>query len=319
MIFKATTEAINKAAHLLRQGELVAFPTETVYGLGADATNDDAVKAIFAAKSRPNNNPLIVHVKNLAMAEEFAEFTSEAHRLATAFWPGPLTLVLAKKENTTLSPAVTPNQTTIALRIPQATIAQVLLEACDRPIAAPSANRSGHVSPTQAEHVADDLRQNVAMILDGGPCKVGIESTVINMTAPDPAVLRTGTITSEAIEKVLAQPVASPHMRHNDETPLSPGLLQGHYAPDATLRLNTMNPRPDEALLAFGQPPLDHNGPLYNLSIGADLDEAAANLYAGLRILDRSGAQSIAVMPIPNHGIGEAINERLTRAAAPRR
>ncbi len=321
MICNATPETIAKAATLLREGKLVAFPTETVYGLGADATNNNAVAAVFDAKTRPRNNPLIIHVKDVPGAKRYAEFSEEALKLANAFWPGPLTLVLPKHANTNLSDLVSPNTTTLAVRIPDGAIASALLKACNFPIAAPSANRSGHVSPTRAQHVADDLGDRVAMILDGGPCHWGVESTVLNMTSSAPIILRTGAITKERIEAALNQSVAysSQDTTTKGAEPLSPGMTEYHYAPNATLRLGARKAEPGEAFLAFGPTEQPHDGPTFNLSEKADLIEAAANLYTALRSLDQSGLPTIAVMPIPHEGLGITINDRLKRAAAPRR
>ena len=320
MILKATTKAINEAAAHLKRGKLVAFPTETVYGLGADATNEQAVKAIFAAKNRPLNNPLIVHVRDLRTAKKFASFSQTALKLGKAYWPGPLTLVLPQRAESGLAKQVSGSGTTIALRIPQSKVARALLECCDFPIAAPSANRSGHVSPTRAQHVADDLGDNVALILDDGPCQWGLESTVIDVTSPNPIVLRSGAIATKTIEHMLGQSLShEPQFPKNGELQQrSPGMLESHYAPKATLRLNARTVNKGEGLLAFGPKPLQHDGPIINLSQAADLTEAAANLYAAMRVLDQARIQTIAVMPIPDHGLGEAINDRLRRAAAPR-
>lgn len=308
--------ALHEAALLLRAGKLVAFPTETVYGLGADAHNSQAVASIFAAKNRPQFNPLIVHVKDLDAASCIGQFPEKARRLATVFWPGPLTLVVKRKLDTTISHLVSAGLDTVALRVPDHPVARALLASSGLAIAAPSANRSGHVSATRAEHVAADLGDRVALIIDGGPTAHGLESTVLDATGDAIVMLRPGAVPLETIEAVLGEPVgrAAPV----SAAPHSPGQLESHYAPNATLRLNVTSPRDGEALLAFGADVPNTTGPLLNLSVRGDLIEAAANLFAGLRTLDTSGATSIAVMPIPDDGLGEAINDRLRRAAAPR-
>lgn len=313
----ANQTAIEEAARLLRAGALVAFPTETVYGLGADATNGRAVAAIFEAKGRPRFNPLIVHVPDLAGAERIAVVTPAARTLAGAFWPGPLTLVLRRRTNADVSDLVSAGLDTIAVRVPAHPIAQALLAAAERPLAAPSANRSGRVSPTTAAHVLDDLDGRVSMILDGGATVHGLESTVLDATDDGVVLLRPGAVPREAIETVLGEPLAE-GPGSDDVHPTSPGQLASHYAPNASLRLNARDVRPGEALLAFGADVPDAAGPVLNLSASGDLVEAAAGLFAALRDLDRTGAATIAVMPIPDHGLGEAINDRLRRAAAPR-
>jgi L-threonylcarbamoyladenylate synthase len=312
----ATGSAIQTAAKLLRDGKLVAFPTETVYGLGADATNGRAVASIFEAKGRPHFNPLIVHVATLEAACRVAEWTPLAQRLALAFWPGPLTLVLRKRADSGLSDLVSAGLDTVAVRIPDHPIAKALLEACQCPVAAPSANRSGHVSATTARHVLDDLGLKVAMVLDGGPTAHGIESTVIEASGAVPVLLRAGAVTVEQIEFVSDCTI----IRETDskDRPHAPGQLQSHYAPRARVRLNAVDVSDSEALLAFGDPVPRSSGAVINLSPNGDLIEAASTLFAALRGLDASGASSIAVMPIPDHGLGEAINDRLRRAAAPR-
>ncbi|MDE3114094.1 MAG: threonylcarbamoyl-AMP synthase [Pseudomonadota bacterium] len=309
---RADTAAIADGADALRRGRLVAFPTETVYGLGADAGNDRAVAAIFAAKGRPQFNPLIVHVLGLAEAEILAEFTPLARRLAEAFWPGALTLVLPRRRDARLSLLVSAGLDTVALRAPSNAVARALLKAAGCAIAAPSANRSGSVSPTTAAHVAESLGGRVDVILDGGPTALGIESTVIGFDGDLPVLLRPGAVTREAIEKI-----AGP-LSQAGEKIASPGMLASHYAPHAPMRLNAREVSADEALLAFG-PAVPQGAKITaNLSPSGDLTEAAANLFAMLRELDTRGARRIAVMPIPVHGLGEAINDRLARAAAPR-
>jgi len=311
-IRKASPEAIAAAAEALRAGRLVAFPTETVYGLGADATNARAVAAIFAAKDRPRFNPLIVHVPDLAAAERLGAFTPLGRALAAAFWPGALTLVTARAPACPIADLATAGLDTVALRVPAHPVAQALLRAAACPVAAPSANRSGHVSPTTAAHVEADLGSRVDVILDGGPAPIGLESTVVDATGEEPAILRSGGIAREAIAQALGRPVEV--ARGDPGRPASPGMLARHYAPAARLRLGAREARPGEALLAFG-PPAPHRGPMLNLSAAGDLAEAAANLFSHLRALDAAGAEAIAVMPIPEAGLGEAINDRLRRAA----
>lgn len=309
----ATADAIADAAAALRDGRLVAFPTETVYGLGADATNARAVASIFDAKGRPRFNPLIAHVANAGEAARIAELGPQAQALAVAFWPGALTLVLRKRPDCPIADLATAGLDTVALRVPSHPIAQALIRATARPIAAPSANRSGHVSPTTAAHVEADLSEKVAMILDDGPCDIGLESTVVDVSGGEPALLRAGGVTREAIEAVLGIRLA---LHSNEaEHPTSPGQLASHYAPRAIVRLNASRARAGEAFLAFGPVVSSHDGPTINLSSTGDLIEAAANLFAALRQLDASGVATIAVMPIPESDLGEAINDRLRRAA----
>jgi L-threonylcarbamoyladenylate synthase len=305
---KADPAAISAAAAILRNGGLVAFPTETVYGLGADATNGEAVAHIFTAKRRPKFNPLIVHVRDRAQAEAFAEFSPEAGMLADAFWPGALTLVLPRRADGALSLLVSAGLDTVAIRAPSHALARQLIAETAKPIAAPSANASGRVSPTTAAHVAEELGDAVDLILDGGRAALGIESTVVGFENGRPVLLRPGAVAREDIEKVIG-PLSAPA----SAAITSPGQLESHYAPRATLRLNVRDAEPGEALLAFGDMP----GAM-NLSSAGDLKEAAANLFAMLRKLDASGAARIAVAPIPSQGLGEAINDRLLRAAAPR-
>ncbi len=313
---RADEKTIAAAAEHLRAGRLVAFPTETVYGLGADATNAAAVALIFAAKGRPRFNPLIVHVPGADAADVHAVFTPLARRLADAFWPGPLTLVLEKRAASNLSDLVTGGLSSIAVRSPDHPIARALLTVTGRPLAAPSANRSGHVSPTQAAHVEADLGDRVAMVLDGGATAHGLESTIVDARGDAPVLLRPGAVTVETIEAVLGTKVIRGDI--DAARPSAPGQLLSHYAPQASVRLNAREVRPGEALLAFGPDAPATNGPAINLSPRGDLNEAAANLFAALRALDASGATAIAVMPIPQSDLGEAINDRLQRAAAPR-
>ena len=312
----ANPHTISDAAALLRGSGLVAFPTETVYGLGADATDGKAVARIFAAKGRPAFNPLIVHVPGIEQAAQLAVAGAEARRLADAFWPGPLTLVLPRQANSRISELVSAGLPTLAIRAPDHPIAQAILRAADRPIAAPSANRSGHVSATRAEHVAADLGPFIDMIIDGGPTAHGIESTVLGFDGAEVVLLRPGAVSVDAIQSVIGKTLR--RITETDVRPASPGRLESHYAPRARLRMNATSIESEEALLAFGP-----NGPAskiatINLSPSGDLIEAASNLFSSLRQLDESGATAIAVMPIPEVGLGEAINDRLRRAAAPR-
>jgi len=314
-VVPATEDAIHQAAQALAEGRLVAFPTETVYGLGADARNAQAVAAVFAAKERPRFNPLIVHVPDLEAAARYARLDPRARKLAETFWPGPLSLVLPKRADGGIADLVTAGLETIALRAPNHPVAQALLAAVDLPIAAPSANRSGRVSPTAAAHVEAELGDLPAMILDGGPCPLGIESTVVSLAGPEPLLLRLGATPREAIEEALGHSLSLP----NDAAPIaSPGQLERHYAPNTPLRLEVTDIRPGEALLAFGPDVPSGAARIINLSTAGNLAEAAANLFAGLRALDGAGASAIAVMPIPDQGLGEAINDRLRRAAKAR-
>ncbi|TAJ33664.1 MAG: threonylcarbamoyl-AMP synthase [Reyranella sp.] len=311
-----TAETVAEAARLLRDGRLVAFPTETVYGLGGDATNERAVAAIFEAKGRPQFNPLISHVLDAASAKAFVKWNDNAEKLAARFWPGPLTLVLPRAEGSTISLLATAGLDTVAIRAPSHPVAQALIRAAGRPVAAPSANRSGAVSPTRAEHVAESLGERVPMILDGGPCLVGVESTVLDLSGNRPTLLRPGGATREAIEAVVGPIALSDAIPSGESARKSPGQLASHYAPSRPVRLEATSVGPDEGLLAFG-PEVPQGAMLsYNLSPSGDLGEAAANLFAMLRALDRPGIGRIAVMPIPQAGLGLAINDRLRRAAA---
>jgi L-threonylcarbamoyladenylate synthase len=316
-------DAIGEAARVLASGGLVAFPTETVYGLGADATNAAAVARLYAAKGRPAFNPLIAHVADAAAARRLAAFDAAADALARAFWPGPLTLVLPKAPACPVADLATAGLDTIAVRVPAHRIARALIAAFDRPVVAPSANRSGHVSPTTAEHVMADLADRVDLVLDGGPTSVGVESTILACLEGGVTLLRPGGVPRDAIEQALGRKVdEAPVSAEAGEAPLAPGMLASHYAPRAMLRLDATEVRPGEALLAFGPgvpPGAGRATHTLNLSARGDLVEAAANLFSHLRELDRAGVARIAVMPIPHDGLGEAINDRLARAAAPRR
>jgi len=312
-ITAATPAAIREAAALIRDGKLVAFPTETVYGLGANALDDFAVSAIFAVKERPQFNPLIVHVLDRMEAVEIVTFNAPARALADAFWPGALTLVLPRREPSPLALLVSAGLETAAVRSPSHEVARALLDVSGVPIAAPSANRSSRISPTTAEAVAEELGGRVPLILDGGPCPLGVESTVIGFEEEKPVLLRAGAVPREDIERLIG-PVGKPG---GDEI-RAPGQMVSHYAPHTHLRLNARDVREDEALLAFGPHVPQGTNMVRNLSERGDLREAAANFFAMMRALDKSGARAIAVMPVPNEGLGEAINDRLRRAAAPR-
>jgi L-threonylcarbamoyladenylate synthase len=314
-IVPATPKTIARAARLLCEGRLIAFPTETVYGLGGDATSDAAVAEIFAAKGRPRFNPLIVHVPGLAEAEGIAFFDERARRAAQQFWPGPLTLVLKRREDSKVSLLASAGLDTIAVRVPAQPVAQALLRETGRPLAAPSANRSGRISPTEAAHVETELGDRVALILDGGTCPVGVESTVLDLTGTTPCLLRPGGATLEALAELLGSITTG---ASEPGAPRSPGQLASHYAPRLPLRTNAAAAMLGEALLAFGPEVPPGFAHVLNLSPSGDLAEAAANLFAMLRQLDRSEFTGIAVMPIPTRGLGRAINDRLHRAAAPR-
>lgn len=314
---------IERAAALLRAGGLVAFGTETVYGLGADATSGHAVAAVFDAKGRPHFNPLICHYPNAAAAFAEVEPNDAAHALADAYWPGPLTLVLPRRPSCRVALLAGAGLETLAVRVPAHRAALALLRAFGGPVAAPSANRSGEVSPTTAEHVLDGLRGRVAAVVDSGPCAVGVESTVLDLTGAQPFLLRPGGVPVEAIEAV-AGPVGrgiTPADAERTRTLRSPGLLVSHYAPRLPVRLGADRAAADEALLAFG-PAAPGAGAIYQLSATRDLTEAASRLFAGLRWLDaegtRLGLARIAAMPVPRDGLGVAINDRLERAAAAR-
>ena len=312
LISPATPRAISRAAGLLKASQLVAFPTETVYGLGGDATNERAVAEIFAAKGRPRFNPLIVHVPGLAEAEALAIFDDRAREVVARFWPGPLTLVLRRRSDSGLSLLGSAGLDTIALRAPAHEVAQALLRETGRPIAAPSANRSGRVSPTEAAHVAEEIGDRVFLILDGGRTPVGLESTVLDLSAEAPALLRPGGVTSEQLTALLG-PIAA----LTKGSLKSPGMLASHYAPSLPLRLEADRAQPGDALLAFGPEAPPGFAEVLWLSRSGDLAEAAANLFAMLRRIDRPPFTGIAVMPIPEHGLGRAINDRLRRATAP--
>ena len=317
-LLKDDAAGIARAAALLREGALVAFGTETVYGLGADATNDRAVAGIFAAKQRPRFNPLICHYPHADAAFADVVANAQARSLAAAFWPGPLTLVLPRQRDCEVSLLASAGLDTLAVRVPAHDTALALLRETGRPVAAPSANLSGKVSPTTPQHVLDDLSGRIAAVLDSGPCPLGVESTVLDLSGSAPMLLRPGGATVEAIEAVIGP------LRTGDDAQgvlRSPGLLASHYAPKLPVRLNAVDVGRDEALLAFG-PPLPGAGAVFCLSHKADLTEAAARLFAGFRHLDAEaaalGLTRIAVMPVPNRGLGRALNDRMCRAATRR-
>ncbi|MBR0650612.1 threonylcarbamoyl-AMP synthase [Roseomonas terrae] len=323
MTLRLAADQADRAAALLRAGDLVAFPTETVYGLGADARNARAVAAVFEAKGRPHFNPLICHFPDAEAA--FAEVLPDARAraLAEAFWPGPLTLVLPRRPECRVDLLAGAGLDTLAVRVPAHPVALALLRAAAVPVAGPSANRSGQVSPTTAAHVQDGLGGRIAAVLDGGPCEVGVESSVLDLAAGGAALLRHGGVPVEAIEAVIG-PVARPiplSTAAASRSLRSPGMMLSHYAPSLPVRLEAREVASDEALLAFG-PPLPGAGAVWQMSDARDPTEAATRLFAGLRWLDAEGARlglsRIAVMPVPMEGLGAAINDRLTRAAAPR-
>ena len=315
-VVEPTAGTIEEAAELLRNGGLVAFPTETVYGLGGDATSERAVAAIFEAKGRPRFNPLIAHVLGVADARHFVQWNDQAEKLAAKFWPGPLTFVLPRAERSAVALLATAGLDTVAIRAPSHPVAQALIRAAALPLAAPSANRSGAVSPTRAEHVAESLGERVPLILDGGPCLVGVESTVLDLTGATPVLLRPGGATHEAIEAVVGPIALSDVLPTGNSARSSPGQLKSHYAPSRPVRLEATTVSADEGLLAFGPRPPAGAMLTCNLSPTGDLAEAAANLFSQMRALDRPGIGRIAVMPIPQTGLGLAINDRLRRAAS---
>jgi L-threonylcarbamoyladenylate synthase len=360
VVLPAGPTAIDEATAVLAAGRLVAFPTETVYGLGADAADDEAVARLYAAKERPSFNPLIAHVAgNVAgtvagntadgasgmaaeetaaveAARRLAHFDAPALKLAAAFWPGPLTLVLPKAPGCPVGQLATAGLDTIAVRAPSHPVARAILAAFGRPVVAPSANRSGRVSPTSARHVEADLAGRIDLIIDGGAAPVGVESTVVACSGGEVTLLRPGAIPRAAVERVLGRAVtiastacdpgagrapADPRSDPGQPRPHAPGMLASHYAPRATVRLDAVSVASGEALLAFGPvlpPDAGQARLVLNLSSRGDLIEAAANLFSHLRLLDGAGTSSIAVMPVPDEGLGEAINDRLRRAAAPR-
>jgi L-threonylcarbamoyladenylate synthase len=318
-ILPAGEAAVAAAARILADGGLVAFPTETVYGLGADATSPEAVAGLYQAKGRPSFNPLIAHVSDLAAARQIARFDATAIALANAFWPGPLTLVLPKTGPCNVSDLATAGLETVAVRVPTHPVAQQILRAFGKPVVAPSANLSGHVSPTTADHVQSDLAGRIDLIVDGGPVAVGVESTIVGCFDA-PMLLRPGGLPREDIERLLGCTLLQPPKdAHGDSAqPLAPGMLTAHYAPRTKVRLNAEHLDAGEVLLAFGSRAIEGVNTattVMNLSAKGDLNEAATRLFSYLRSLDGKGARAIAVMPIPQEGLGEAINDRLRRAA----
>ena len=311
------TQRIGDAATILQNGGLVAMPTETVYGLAADAGNDRAVAKIFSAKGRPQFNPLIVHVGSPAMAAEIAHINDVAQQLIEAFWPGALTLVLPRKETARLSHLVTAGLDSVGVRMPAHKLAQALIKATARPLAAPSANPSGTVSPTSAQDVRDGLGRQVDMILDGGSCTVGVESSIVKIGGDRVMLLRPGGVSRDSLENVLGRTLSNP----SSDKIIAPGMMKSHYAPGASMRLNVETPAEDEIYIGFGSRSRAETGDL-NLSVIGDVEEAAANLFAMMRRADRlckdQNKRGIAVAPVPLDGLGEAINDRLTRAAAPK-
>lgn len=320
-IVRADAASVADAARILAAGGLVAFPTETVYGLGADATNGLAVARLYKAKGRPSFNPLIAHVRDRRAAEALAQFDADAGRLADAFWPGPLTLVLPRAAGCPVAELATAGLDTIAVRVPDHKVARDILRAFGKPVVAPSANRSGHVSPTTAEHVLADLNGRIDLIIDGGATSIGVESTIVACLG-EPVLLRPGGLPRAALAQALKRKLADvPASTPGEGAPLAPGMLAAHYAPRTRLRLNAGRIEAGEALLAFGPALVEgaaQAAKVLNLSTRGDLIEAAANLFSHLRVLDAAGASAIAVMPIPADGLGEAINDRLKRAAAER-
>lgn len=311
---------LGAALDVLRRGEPVAIPTETVYGLAADATNPTAITSIYEAKGRPRFNPLIAHVSDVEMAKTHVVFSPLAEQLAEAFWPGPLTLVLPLRDTGKIHPLATAGLGTAAVRMPEG-FARDLIAGFGRPLAAPSANRSGRISPTTAQHVADDLGDRIGLILDGGSCRVGVESTILAVDGDTLRLLRPGGVPVEMIEDVTGRLVERSTPSAGRAAVIAPGMLASHYAPDATVRLNATEAKPGEAVIKFGGLPLrgeDQAKAIMDLSPSGDLREAAANLFDMLKQADATGASSIAVVPVPGHGLGEAINDRLKRAAAPR-
>lgn len=314
----STDSVLQEACAMLADGWPVAIPTETVYGLSADATNPLAITRIYETKGRPHFNPLISHVADLAMAERYAVFDPVARRLAECFWPGPLTMILPLRPESGIHPLATAGLDTVGIRVPKG-FSSSLIRAFDKPLAAPSANTSGRISPTSAGHVAADLGDKLKLIIDGGPTPVGVESTIVRVEGDGIRLLRPGGVSADQIEAATGLPI----VRNGQPATIiqAPGMLVSHYAPSAAVRLNVLALEAGEALIRFGRLSVegeDRANSVFNLSPSGDLAEAATNLFDTLKKADATGAQRIAVMPIPEHGLGEAINDRLTRAAAPR-
>ncbi len=317
LLLPVNDNSIALACRLLRAGMLVAFPTETVYGLGADATNGQAVASIYEAKGRPSFNPLIIHVADVRALDPLIEWNPMAKVLASKFWPGPLTLVLKRKRSSPISLLASAGLETLAVRIPSHPDALKLLRDVGLPIAAPSANASGKLSPTTAQHVAESLGENVHLILEAGRSAIGLESTVVNLAAETPILLRPGAVTQEQLQEALGRDVAV-GQPVSEQKPDSPGLSTSHYAPVLPVRLNASKPAAHEAFLGFGPGMPEEGAAHLNLSEAGNLNEAASNLFAMLRALDKPDYVCIAVAPIPETGLGIAINDRLRRAAADR-
>nr|WP_316652838.1 L-threonylcarbamoyladenylate synthase [uncultured Gellertiella sp.] len=331
-IARAPQEALAAAVALLRAGQCIAMPTETVYGLAADATEPEAINRIYETKGRPRFNPLICHMADLAMAERHARFDPLSRQLAEAFWPGPLTLILPVKPESRIHDLATAGLDTVGVRVPEGFAAE-LIRAFGRPLAAPSANTSGAISPTSAAHVMGDLGGKIGLVLDGGPSGIGVESTIVKVEGDRLRLLRPGGIAAEEIERLTGRTLeradktgtaleaSGASIEASGASIEAPGMLASHYAPSAHMRLNADAPREGEAFLAFGPEPVEGMERAcfhLNLSPKADLGEAAARLFAAMKMADATGATMIAVAPIPGHGLGEAINDRLERAAAPR-
>ncbi|MDC9700795.1 MAG: L-threonylcarbamoyladenylate synthase [Alphaproteobacteria bacterium] len=318
ILLEGNDHGVQQAAYALRDGKLVAFPTETVYGLGANAFNLRAVSRIYEVKGRPSFNPLILHVTDFSAAERLGYFNLYARSLASTFWPGPLTLVLPCRKGTRISSSATAGLGTIAIRIPSHPLARRFLELTGVPVAAPSANRSGRISSTRVQHVSSAFVSGIDVILDGGPASIGLESTIVSCDAGGVTLLRPGGLIREEIEHCLGIPISTVPV---SLLPCAPGQLSSHYAPRAVLRLNATHVVPGEALLTFGSAPVAESscaGSCLNLSPSGDLKEAASNLFDFLHFLDKEVVSAIAVVPIPSSGLGETINDRLRRAAAPR-
>lgn len=298
-------EVLSQASDLLRDGDVVAIPTETVYGLAADATNDRAVAKIYAVKQRPEFNPLIIHCHSAQQAKQYVEFDARAGKLADVFWPGPITFVLKRCQGSPLSLLASSGLDTLAVRIPAHPVAQALIKAYSKPLAAPSANLSQTISPTSAVDVQASLGNRVPLIIDGGQTQVGVESTIIDLTTPTPRILRPGGVSVEQIQQILGSVELFSGLAIK-----APGMMARHYAPAVSMRLNVLQPGDGELFLGFGNMKCD-----YNLSSAGNLEEAAANLFRMMRLMDQPGIKGIAVAPIPRHGLGLAINDRLARAA----